>query len=160
MARGSMLICRSCSATRKRCASLQTTTAAEAPSPSRREAVCWSIVRSPVSGRSCLGYSSRDSGQRRVPAPPERITGVSIGTAYAGCISGQRQRLAPANGVVGEAETAHHGRIIEIAAVEDQRCLQDLLEAIDRKSTRLNSSHSSISYAVFCLKKKNNNTTP
>src|SRR5438309_4668399 len=27
--------------------------------------------------------------------------------------------------------------------------------AADRKSTRLNSSHSSISYAVFCLKKKN-----
>src|SRR5438477_7954259 len=26
----------------------------------------------------------------------------------------------------------------------------------DRKSTRLNSSHMSISYAVFCLKKKNN----
>src|SRR5688572_32108193 len=29
--------------------------------------------------------------------------------------------------------------------------------ALDRKSTRLNSSHSQISYAVFCLKKKNNN---
>src|SRR5689334_25215798 len=29
----------------------------------------------------------------------------------------------------------------------------------DRKSTRLNSSHSSISYAVFCLKKKKNKTT-
>src|SRR6266581_8128889 len=29
----------------------------------------------------------------------------------------------------------------------------------DRKSTRLNSSHPSISYAVFCLKKKNKNTT-
>src|SRR5256885_8827453 len=28
----------------------------------------------------------------------------------------------------------------------------------DRKSTRLNSSHLVISYAVFCLKKKNNNT--
>src|SRR2546430_9818182 len=28
----------------------------------------------------------------------------------------------------------------------------------DRKSTRLNSSHSQISYAVFCLKKKNKNT--
>src|SRR5438270_2316657 len=27
--------------------------------------------------------------------------------------------------------------------------------AVDRKSTRLNSSHSQISYAVFCLKKKN-----
>src|SRR5256886_2827387 len=29
----------------------------------------------------------------------------------------------------------------------------------DRKSTRLNSSHSQISYAVFCLKKKKNSTT-
>src|SRR3712207_7081042 len=28
---------------------------------------------------------------------------------------------------------------------------------LDRKSTRLNSSHANISYAVFCLKKKNNN---
>src|SRR5688572_32364282 len=32
-------------------------------------------------------------------------------------------------------------------------------EGEDRKSTRLNSSHSQISYAVFCLKKKKN-TTP
>src|SRR5687768_17709831 len=30
---------------------------------------------------------------------------------------------------------------------------------IDRKSTRLNSSHGYISYAVFCLKKKNTNPT-
>src|SRR5690625_6479797 len=30
-------------------------------------------------------------------------------------------------------------------------------EFLDRKSTRLNSSHVAISYAVFCLKKKNNN---
>src|SRR3712207_7909961 len=29
----------------------------------------------------------------------------------------------------------------------------------DRKSTRLNSSHANISYAVFCLKKKNNELT-
>src|SRR3712207_9098984 len=29
--------------------------------------------------------------------------------------------------------------------------------ASDRKSTRLNSSHANISYAVFCLKKKNKN---
>src|SRR3712207_7016107 len=32
------------------------------------------------------------------------------------------------------------------------------LEHIDRKSTRLNSSHANISYAVFCLKKKYNVT--
>src|SRR3712207_7969024 len=30
---------------------------------------------------------------------------------------------------------------------------------LDRKSTRLNSSHANISYAVFCLKKKKNITT-
>src|SRR3712207_7143793 len=34
----------------------------------------------------------------------------------------------------------------------------DLL-TVDRKSTRLNSSHANISYAVFCLKKKNTTTT-
>src|SRR2546430_12664765 len=33
----------------------------------------------------------------------------------------------------------------------------DASPILDRKSTRLNSSHSQISYAVFCLKKKNNN---
>src|SRR3712207_7445185 len=31
-----------------------------------------------------------------------------------------------------------------------------IIHAKDRKSTRLNSSHANISYAVFCLKKKNN----
>src|SRR2546430_11346844 len=31
-----------------------------------------------------------------------------------------------------------------------------IVATTDRKSTRLNSSHSQISYAVFCLKKKNN----
>src|SRR3712207_8377934 len=32
--------------------------------------------------------------------------------------------------------------------------------ALDRKSTRLNSSHANISYAVFCLKKKKKNSNP
>src|SRR2546427_1993268 len=39
-------------------------------------------------------------------------------------------------------------RRIGVQPREDERRL-------DRKSTRLNSSHSQISYAVFCLKKKN-----
>src|SRR2546422_8487482 len=33
-----------------------------------------------------------------------------------------------------------------------------VLPTLDRKSTRLNSSHGYISYAVFCLKKKKNST--
>src|SRR2546430_13385943 len=40
-----------------------------------------------------------------------------------------------------------------------QRRIEHLLDRGDRKSTRLNSSHSQISYAVFCLKKKKR-TTP
>src|SRR2546430_12439430 len=32
--------------------------------------------------------------------------------------------------------------------------------SVDRKSTRLNSSHSQISYAVFCLKKKKEHAVP
>src|SRR5438445_3788646 len=34
------------------------------------------------------------------------------------------------------------------------------LRSIDRKSTRLNSSHANISYAVFCLKKKRTPVRP
>src|SRR2546430_3691210 len=45
-----------------------------------------------------------------------------------------------------------HARVNQAAMV----VAQDLsLASRDRKSTRLNSSHSQISYAVFCLKKKN-----
>src|SRR2546430_3894938 len=40
-------------------------------------------------------------------------------------------------------------------AVIDDEADMAPLDAADRKSTRLNSSHSQISYAVFCLKKKN-----
>src|SRR3712207_7774995 len=35
--------------------------------------------------------------------------------------------------------------------------LEHTYDGVDRKSTRLNSSHANISYAVFCLKKKTNN---
>src|SRR2546430_5585057 len=46
-------------------------------------------------------------------------------------------------------------------ALTDERVadLAFLLREEDRKSTRLNSSHSQISYAVFCLKKKNRRRT-
>src|SRR3712207_9002702 len=47
----------------------------------------------------------------------------------------------------------HYGEVFLVAV--DHR-VQDLPEGVrrDRKSTRLNSSHANISYAVFCLKKK------
>src|SRR5699024_12267218 len=47
---------------------------------------------------------------------------------------------------------------IPIIAMVDTNCdpekIDYVIPAKDRKSTRLNSSHVSISYAVFCLKKK------
>src|SRR2546426_6439446 len=42
------------------------------------------------------------------------------------------------------------------AALGDRRSPLPISYPPDRKSTRLNSSHLVISYAVFCLKKKNN----
>src|SRR5690625_6837048 len=51
----------------------------------------------------------------------------------------------------------HHGRIQRSQVMELCRLNKDQayrLVFIDRKSTRLNSSHVAISYAVFCLKKK------
>src|SRR5690348_17584242 len=41
------------------------------------------------------------------------------------------------------------------AHVGQSGCSEERIADGDRKSTRLNSSHPSISYAVFCLKKKN-----
>src|SRR5699024_11268757 len=46
--------------------------------------------------------------------------------------------------------------MIRIVIADDQAMT---MRIIDRKSTRLNSSHVSISYAVFCLKKKNSWTS-
>src|SRR5258707_7601556 len=48
-------------------------------------------------------------------------------------------------------ETCEEAGLAESIALEKFRIRQKLS---DRKSTRLNSSHANISYAVFCLKKK------
>src|SRR3712207_7072357 len=74
-------------------------------------------------------------------------------------ICGARVLLAPAEAVgLGKErrdrpvplrfERAHHA----VARLLEQRDRR--LVIADRKSTRLNSSHANISYAVFCLKKK------
>src|SRR5690348_17507589 len=54
----------------------------------------------------------------------------------------------------------HHGdysarRFSKLKVINDTNVQNLSLDWEDRKSTRLNSSHPSISYAVFCLKKKN-----
>src|SRR3712207_7543319 len=53
----------------------------------------------------------------------------------------------------------HRRRLPPVVPVAHHSPRQDRAHArphpLDRKSTRLNSSHANISYAVFCLKKKN-----
>ncbi len=62
------------------CASPVTTTGAMAPaSPRIRSTVSWNSERAPSSGRNCLGRDGREAGHRRVPAPPQRITGMTVG---------------------------------------------------------------------------------
>src|SRR5699024_12259453 len=79
----------------------------------------------------------RSSDLEIVPAlRPSRVSGAGTGPcAFLSGAAAQRPRL--------RAEP----RDREEGLVADRR-------AADRKSTRLNSSHVSISYAVFCLKKK------
>src|SRR5256885_4153140 len=63
------------------------------------------------------------------------------GVAQLADVAGPLARLEPADGIVREL-LARHAR-----------------KKLDRKSTRLNSSHLVISYAVFCLKKKKQAST-
>src|SRR2546427_13110409 len=60
--------------------------------------------------------------------------------------------LPPEEGRVGQVRPRPHPKIAHVRAW--LVCYQYPGEQRDRKSTRLNSSHSQISYAVFCLKKK------
>src|SRR5258707_4942201 len=56
----------------------------------------------------------------------------------------------------GKSETLKVDRVISAVGVVGN--IEGLGLEADRKSTRLNSSHANISYAVFCLKTKKNNT--
>src|SRR2546430_12793508 len=55
---------------------------------------------------------------------------------------------------------SQHCEVLHVGAKHDRFTGKDWFHGIlpDRKSTRLNSSHSQISYAVFCLKKKKKST--
>src|SRR5437867_5902777 len=74
--------------------------------------------------------------------PPPRSTLFPYTTLFRS-IAPNGSRALDELGILGELHTY---------AVYPQRLI--LVDALDRKSTRLNSSHRTISYAVFCLKKK------
>src|SRR5690348_17974419 len=97
--------------------------------------------------------------------PPPRSTLFPYTTLFR---SGRRHRLGPPRGADTHPGGVRRGEVLARCVADpapDGECLGGerngplglglLLGAHgDRKSTRLNSSHPSISYAVFCLKKK------
>src|SRR5947199_7952824 len=58
------------------------------------------------------------------------------------------------DGRSGERDAARQHGLVDAAAIHPGATERGEQRRIDRKSTRLNSSHLGISYAVFCLKKK------
>src|SRR5437762_7451109 len=114
-------------------------------------------IRSELMGCSCAARPRR-CHRRDVTAPDEhapawsrpglvcpsetRVSGHRLGYAYrTGC-------GVASVGVVNEGHTRPRPHTTRSRACQG---------TIDRKSTRLNSSHRCISYAVFCLKKKKHN---
>src|SRR5256886_3076547 len=110
------------------------------------------IMMPKVDGLQLLARMKADDRFRDVPVlmissmPPEEATVKSLGLGAADFISKPfrvRELLARVKAHIRSAQ--------ELARARDEAQSR---AAIDRKSTRLNSSHSQISYAVFCLKKK------
>src|SRR5207248_6110119 len=84
---------------------------------------------------------------RRLVADRDRLVRVGrhVAVERVGRVLAVRDRLAEAKAQVEDAA---------------RREVEGARPAGDRKSTRLNSSHRTISYAVFCLKKKTKSSTP
>src|SRR5947208_5676850 len=88
--------------------------------------------------------------------PPPRSTLFPYTTLFRSDTNLRRTIFHEAQRVEGQHLWRCHYRIVRHQIIALQICETEVMraEALDRKSTRLNSSHQIISYAVFCLKKK------
>src|SRR5437879_10356119 len=86
--------------------------------------------------------------------PKGQQTGMSTGAAHA-AVKDAQSRPITAGGFVQGAPAVFRD-ISHAAGIDKFHHKSGTAEKRDRKSTRLNSSHRCISYAVFCLKKKTN----
>src|SRR2546422_5792277 len=87
---------------------------------------------------------------------PPRSTLFPYTTLFRSLVDGERRVAAPGAVLLTAVADGHPA----LKVPPHPECLRTrLLEHVaqDRKSTRLNSSHGYISYAVFCLKKKKRN---
>src|SRR5207253_8573492 len=102
--------------------------------------------------------TSRGSGLRSSGSSIRRSTKVAPGFRYAGqcvllMVTTRSYMVSPPDAVAAlpsaEAVVGTIGQI-EVHGIAS-RVIVEMVEDQDRKSTRLNSSHVAISYAVFCL---------
>src|SRR5437773_4800688 len=82
----------------------------------------------------------------------ERLVVAVAAEYYRDALNGKREMLRPLIDVIDRASPG----IVELGTVQGGSGF----DVRDRKSTRLNSSHITISYAVFCLKKKKQHSAP
>src|SRR5258708_22216380 len=94
---------------------------------------------------------SEGCGQRPASIPAPHTSGQRIMGKTTGFMEYERLE----EGYAPVAERVKHYKEFVIGLDDSQAKIQG-----DRKSTRLNSSHQIISYAVFCLKKKKHCQTP
>src|SRR3712207_7781393 len=74
----------------------------------------------------------------------------------ASCRNGAGNVVSPAGNGADSGRQYRYATLIPDSKNLNADYRRIAVDASDRKSTRLNSSHANISYAVFCLKKKNN----
>src|SRR5205814_8215985 len=94
---------------------------------------------------------------RLIPTPPRStlFPYTTLFRSQTGLAEGERV-VTSANFLV-DSESRLRASLVEISGATAAPASARVLPGVDRKSTRLNSSHLGISYAVFCLKKKKQN---
>src|SRR2546422_8483218 len=98
-------------------------------------------------GQQRIRLDVEDEAERRALDPADGV--LDVGDRVVGAVHLDGVEHAR---VVAQARLRRHGPLRIEAATLDERGIRPGADP-DRKSTRLNSSHGYISYAVFCLKK-------
>src|SRR2546430_967974 len=116
---------------------------------------CWSAIDTCTFGKSIYKAEPHTLLWWRAAPPPERAAPVAL-RAPSAALSGPQNRNKGKTQSVKDVLATPVSHVL--ATYTEAWRLHAGFRIGDRKSTRLNSSHSQISYAVFCLKKKNNQT--
>src|SRR5205809_5647974 len=96
----------------------------------------------------------------RTSGPAESVPRRGHGCAFRGLSLGFGREVSPRGGPSGPSGAMGNELTLDELAELTAARPGSARSPSDRKSTRLNSSHGYISYAVFCLKKKKKNYNP